>query len=345
MVVRSEILSDSERTLAFTDGLRLDTIIDVRSAREFTSGSVPDSHNLPLFDDDERALVGTIYKQGGKAEAIDTGFDIVEAKLQEFLKLFEPYRGSTIGVFCARGGMRSRSVVNLLNKHGFEAYQLIGGYKQYRHQVQEKLQSFEPELIVLHGLTGVGKTRILYQLDHMIDLEGIARHQSSLFGGLNRHPRGQKDFDAHLYKEVCSMEKIPYFIEGESRKMGDIYLPSGLAGAMQKGHLVHVYAPLEKRVERIVEDYPVNDDKTREAVRAILVKLTPHLGKKIAGKLCRLLDEGNLSELVRILLVDYYDQRYKNNLDRYRYVFEVDSTSIADAAVTLQGFRENLMRK
>ncbi len=345
MVVRSEILSDSEKTLPFVEGLKLDTIIDVRSAKEFNSGSVPDSHNLPLFDDDERALVGTIYKQGGKAEAIDTGFDIVEAKLQEFLELFEPYQGSTIGVFCARGGMRSRSVVNLLNRYGFQAYQLIGGYKEYRHQVQEKLESFEPELIVLHGLTGVGKTRILYHLDHTIDLEGIARHQSSLFGGLNRNPRGQKDFDGHLYREMCSMDGMPYFIEGESRKMGDIYLPSGLAGAMQKGHLVYVYAPLEKRVERIVEDYPVNDDKTREAVRAILVKLTPHLGKKTAVKLCTLLDDGNLGELVQILLVDYYDQRYKNNLDRYHYEFEVDSASITEAAAALQVFRDRLINK
>ena len=101
---------------------------------------------------------------------------------------------------------------------------------------------------------------------------------------------------------------------------------------------------MEKRVERIVEDYPVNDEQTREAVRAILVKLTPHLGKKIADELCRLLDQDNLSELVRILLVDYYDKRYKNNLDRYHYTFKVDSTSITEAAAALQDFRDSLVR-
>ena len=344
MVDKSQILQAVERQLTFEEGLaRLPVLVDVRAEKEFRAGSVPGSVNIPLFDDDERHLVGTIYRQGGQAMAVNTGFELVTAKLDAFLALFEQWRGREVGVLCARGGMRSRSVVNLLVENGFSAWQLRGGYKGYRQVVLERLKNFSPQLIVLHGLTGTGKTRILDRLSPAIDLEGLARHQSSLFGGLNRRPRSQKNFDAYLYNQIGELADPPWFIEGESRKMGDIYLPERLAEAMDGGTLVLVTAPLDIRIERIVEDYPVEDEEAAAKIRAIFKKLSRHLGRERVETLCGLLEKRDLHELVRILLVDYYDKRYNNNLLTYHYQLMVDSSDIDQAARTLTDFRASLL--
>lgn len=342
---RTTILHQTGRTLTFEEGIaRGCPIIDVRSPKEFAEGSVPDGVNIALFDDDERALVGTIYRHGGQGKAVERGLEVVEAKLADFVEMFRPFQGSELAVFCARGGMRSRSVVNLLVQYGFTAWQLSGGYKEYRRVVQEKLNAFSPGLIVLHGLTGTGKTRLLHELDHAIDLEDLAQHQSSLFGALNRRPRTQKGFDASFHKLIGELKGEPYFIEGESRKMGDIYLPESLAVAMKRGRLVLVTAPLAERVARIVADYPVDDEATYAAVVDILHKLKPHLGSGLVDHLCDLLKKGDLSELVRILLVDYYDKRYENSLGKYSFEFSIDSSDITMAAEQLTDYRYQLIR-
>ncbi len=340
----AQLLDHSTRVLSFKEDLaKLAVIIDVRSEKEFVAGSVPGSVNIPIFDDEERKLVGTIYRHGGQDKAIDTGFDLVTARLQEFLENFAPWQGGEVGILCARGGMRSRSVTNLLNEHGFTAWQLAGGYKEYRKLVVARLESFQPRLIVLHGLTGTGKTRLLQHLDHAIDLEDLAQHQSSLFGGLNRQPRSQKNFDSQLFNLIDELVEPPWFIEGESRKMGNIYLPKGLAEAMDRGQLVYVTSSLENRIARIVADYPVENVETMEAVRTILHKLSRHLGSKTVQTLCELLEKGELHELVRILLVEYYDKRYNNNLETYSYSLQVNSDDIHAAAALLEDFREHCL--
>lgn len=317
-------------------------IIDVRSPKEYEEGSLPGAVNIPIFDNEERSLVGTIYRQGGRDEAVDTGFGLVEERLADLLADFVSYRNQKIALFCARGGMRSRSVVNLLTQNGFSAWQLEGGYKQYRQHLLEILARFSPSCIVLHGLTGTGKTRILQHLDHAIDLEDLAQHQSSLFGGMNRHPRSQRWFDAYLHKVICELGQEPYFVEGESRQMGNIYLPSGLAGAMKTGRLVLITATMETRVARILEDYPVDNDQTVAEVERILKSLRRKLGGAITDKLCSLLHQGNLAELVETLLTEYYDKRYQNNLLQYSYQFSLSSENIPWAAAELTAFRQRL---
>lgn len=344
MVNQSRILKQTKRQVSFEEAVaRLPVIVDVRSAREHFEGALPGSVNVPLFDDDERALVGTIYRHGGQKQAIDTGMDLVEAKLAEFIQLFEQFRGQEIGIFCARGGMRSRSVVNLLNDAGFSAWQLRGGYKDYRRIVLERLQSFTPELIVVHGLTGTGKTRLLQQLDPFIDLEDLARHRSSLFGALNLEPRTQKDFDAYLYHLIPTLGGPPCFIEGESRKLGDVFLPSALAESMKAGRQVLVTASIETRIDRIVEDYPVPDEETAEKIVTILEKLTFRMGKEWVAKMSEIVRQGELRELVRILFEDYYDKRYANSMKRYRFELEVNSDDLDEAADVLMKYRESVI--
>jgi tRNA 2-selenouridine synthase len=342
---RSEILSHPPATLSFEKALTGKyRIIDVRSPKEFLEGSLPGAVNLPIFDNDERILVGTIYRHGGQKEAIETGFDLVESRLSGLIEAFAAYRTERIALFCARGGMRSRSVVNLLLKHGFNVWQLEGGYKSYRQLLLHVFENFRPKCIVLHGHTGTGKTRILQRLNNMIDLEDLAQHQSSLFGGMNRQPRTQKDFDSHLHQVICSLGQEPYFIEGESRKLGGVYLPSGLFQAMKDGCLVLVRASMEKRVARIVEDYPVNDAATAQKVLTILKSLRSKLGNATVDKLCSLLGKGDYSGLVHILLTDYYDKRYDNCMKQYTYQLEISSEDIETAAGVLTDFRNELLR-
>ena len=341
---KSNILKNNCSPVSFEEALaEKHLIVDVRSAAEYKGGSVPGAVNVPLFDEDERSVIGTIYKHGGQDKAIAQGFSYVEEKLAELLGAFEPFRDKTVAVFCARGGMRSRSIVNLLLQSGYTAYQITGGYKQYRHNVLEFLESYAPRIIVLHGLTGTGKTRIIQALDSSIDLEELARHRSSLFGGLDREPNCQKIFETLLVKTARSLGPEPYFVEGESRKIGRVFIPKSFAMAMKSGVLVNITCSLEKRIERIVEDYPVEGAKKRGEIIKILLSLKQSMGAARVEEMCDLLNSNRLHELVRILLVDYYDQRYARSMSRYTFDLEVSSESISDAAEKLTAFRLSLL--
>ncbi|MFV0437047.1 MAG: tRNA 2-selenouridine(34) synthase MnmH [Desulfopila sp.] len=343
---RSAILGRPSDMLDFAEvmggGYRL---IDVRSPGEYLAGSLPGAINIPIFDNGERSLVGTMYRQSGRDAAIATGFTLVESRLAALLQDFHPYRREPIAVFCARGGMRSRSVVNLLCQSGFAARQLAGGYKAYRQLALDTLERFSPRCIVVHGLTGTGKTRILQHLDPVIDLEDLAQHQSSLFGGINRRPRTQQWFDSRLHQVIAGLGAEPVFIEGESRQIGNIYLPAGLARAMKAGQLVLVSASLATRVARIVEDYPLPDEATVARVERILKSLRSKVGAKVVVELCALLRQNRLAELVEILLVEYYDKRYLNNLRHYHWALTISSENIGEAAAILTEFRRQLLRE
>lgn len=314
-------------------------VIDVRSPGEYLAGTIPGAINIPLFDEDERSVIGTIYRHGGHEQAVDQGFSYVEKKLAELLTAFQPMQSTTIAVFCARGGMRSLSVVNLLVQSGYKAFQLEGGYKKYRQDILDCLQNFHPKLIVIHGLTGTGKTRILQNLAPAIDLEDLAGHRSSLFGGLDQQPSNQRTFDSRLAQVIYSLGAEPYFIEGESRKIGRVFIPQPLAAAMQSALLVNVHCRLETRIKRIIEDYPVTDEAMRNKIETILKSFKQKLGASQVENLCRLLRKGDLPELVRILLVDYYDKRYRKSMSSYRYVLELSSENIEKAAAELAEFR------
>ena len=339
-LLKENILANNCSPISFEEALHENQlIVDVRSAAEYKGGSVPGAVNVPLFDEDERSVIGTIYKHGGQGKAIAQGFSYVEEKLGKLLGAFEPYRKRTIAVFCARGGMRSRSIVNLLLQSGYSAHQLVGGYKQYRHDILAFLDNYAPKIIVLHGLTGTGKTRIIQALDASIDLEELARHRSSLFGGLDREPNCQKNFETLLVNTAKDLGPEPYFVEGESRKIGRVFIPKPFAMAMKSGVLVKITCSLEKRIERIVEDYPVEGAKKRGEIIKILLSLKQNMGAARVEQMCDLFNSNQLHELVRILLVDYYDKRYARSMSEYTFDLEVSSESISDAAEKLTAFR------
>lgn len=317
------------------------TIIDVRSAAEFQCGTLPGAVNIPLFDEDERGIIGTIYRHGGHAQAVGEGFRIAEKKLADLLEAFHPLRGQPLTICCARGGMRSLAVANLLTQAGFSARQLTGGYKGYRRYVLNKLESFRPRLIVIHGLTGTGKTRVLNRLQRAIDLEELAGHRSSLFGGLDRPPNTQSIFESRLVERMATLGEEPYFIEGESRKIGRVFIPKPLALAMKEAILVRIDCRLETRISRIIEDYPVADEERLRQIEAIILSLKQKMGKERVEEMCVLLRQGRLADLVRILLLDYYDKRYGRSMSEYRYDLEISAEDIDEAATRLEEFRRS----
>lgn len=339
----SAILKKAEEKNSCEEALKAGhQLIDVRSAVEFAEGTLPGAVNIPLFDEDERSVIGTIYRHGGHARAVDQGFAYAEQKLADLLAAFTPYRGRTLSICCARGGMRSLSVVNLLTQAGYTACQLAGGYQQYRREVLARLDGFKPRLIVIHGLTGTGKTRLLQRLSPAIDLEDLARHRSSLFGAIDRQPSNQRTFESGLALLIPTLGAEPYFIEGESRKIGRVFIPKPLAMAMKQAVLVQIHCSLETRIARILEDYRVEDEETIAAIEQILKSLKRNMGAARVEEMCRLLAGGELAGLVRILLLDYYDKRYAKSMRDYSYALELSAEDLDLAAAQLTEFRRTL---
>lgn len=332
------------RTVAELPSLASSPLFDVRTPEEFAQGAIPGAQSQPLFDHSERATIGTLYKQTSREAALAAGAQFVEPRLEQLLEGFRPWQNDSLVIYCARGGMRSASVVRFLNSEGFQAQQLVGGYKRYRQLVLEELDRWSPPLIVLHGPTGVGKTLLLKRLPDALDLEDLAQHRSSLFGGIHRQPRTQRQFEGLLHQQSQLLPSDrPIFIEGESRKVGPVFLPARLAGAMGAGHKVLFHASLETRIERTLADYRVEDEATRAEVDQILQSLRMALGTRVVEHLRMCLRQGRLSELVAILLTDYYDPRYRNAMKNYHYTTEISAEDLDQAASSLQAFREEVV--
>lgn len=299
--------------------------IDVRSPKEFAEDHIPGAINIPLFSNEERAIVGTLYKQEGKDIAIHKGLEIVGDKLPEMIQAYQEYKNKKLIVYCWRGGMRSGSVVGLLLSLKFDVEQLEKGYKDYRRFVREQLEKVEiPPLIILYALTGSGKTEMLQKLKNSLDLEGLAQHRGSIFGDVGLKPRTQKMFDSLLLQRLYQVQKEDHvFIEGESRKIGNIMIPLRLFTLMQKATKVKVVCPTEQRVERLYKEYCTHLDVPLLVQKIRYIQL--HLGKKKADELIAMLQERRVKEVIRVILLEYYDTLYRHTVDSKEYSFEVQS--------------------
>ena len=320
------------------------TLIDVRTAQEYEKGSIPDAFNYPLFDNLERAEIGVIYRKIGKNAAVVKGLEFFEPRIQQFLSSLTDLKSKRLVVFCARGGMRSASVVRLLQYQGFQAAQLQGGYKSYRSYVLKQLRKPVPPLIVLHGRTGVGKTLLLKKLPDHLDLEEFAGHRSSLFGAINKMPQTQKNFEALLAKKILELPNTrPVFIEGESRKVGKVFIPQSLAEAMKYGTLVLLQASFDTRIRRIVEEYKICDEQTFLQTDLILQSMQNVLGKKKAEQLHQWLRKGEFENMVHVLLEEYYDPRYEHAMRMNEYALKLSAEDLNGAAEKLVKFRNGIV--
>lgn len=305
-------------------------LIDTRSPKEYAESHIPNAINIPIFDNKERELVGTNYKQKGSNDAINLGIEILSKKLPELMDEFFQYKKKKLIIYCARGGMRSKSIVNILDIFDFDVAQLIGGYKAYRNHVLEYFKGlkFKPKLICLHGLTGAGKTELLQELNPMIDLEGLASHRGSLLGNIKLHPKGQKMFDALLMNELKKVKDEKFvFIEGESKRIGRIQIPDTFYAYFLDCINVNVLDSMENRVKRINQEYmPLNKEET-DYVLSVLIKIKQKISNAIADKLKEKLISKDYESFIKIILETYYDPIYTKTLSKNKYDYTIDQNN------------------
>ncbi len=287
-------------------------VLDVRTPSEFAQGHIIGAINFPLFTDEERKIVGTIYKQQGKQPAILKALEIVGPKLHEYIKAaIKVNKTETFLVHCWRGGMRSSSMAWFLETYGFKCITLKGGYKNYRRLVLESFKE-EKNVVILGGKTGTGKTLILKELknqgEQIIDLENIAHHKGSSFGALGEEPQSsQEQFENELSFHLSKINKEKEcWIENESRKIGRNILPIGLWEQMQNANVITVNLPIEERIRYLVDEYG-------KFSKEDLIAATKRIGKRLGGLKTKdaieALERGDNKSAFEICLF-YYDKTY-----------------------------------
>lgn len=295
------------------------TLLDVRSPGEYTTGKLPGAQSLPLFDDAERAEVGTLYKQTSPDDALLTGLEIAGGKMRwlvEEARRLAP--GNKVVVHCWRGGQRSGSVAWLLERAGFEVAQLTGGYKSARHHIREYLGEDRHKLRVLSGPTGSGKTPILLAMRglgaRVIDMEGMANHKGSAFGGLGEAAQpSSEEFENQLFAEFRAIpEDEIVWLEDESRLIGHVYLPDEFYDRLCSAPVYALEQPLEWRVEHLVANYAKYPKDELEAS-------FNRIGKKLGGQHLKAavdaMANDDFAAAARIALV-YYDKAYHHYGER-----------------------------
>ncbi|MDY0299955.1 MAG: tRNA 2-selenouridine(34) synthase MnmH [Trichlorobacter sp.] len=308
----------SDKTVAFAPALLAShCVIDVRTPLEFAEDHLPGACNVPLLTNAERIEVGTLYKQQGALIAKERGLQLTCHRFPALVaSIARLAAGRPILVYCWRGGMRSESVVTLLEGCGHQAVKLTGGYKSFRGFVNRYFENFTPSapLLVLHGMTGSGKTEFLHLLAakgwNTVDLEGLAHHRGSAFGslGLGKQPT-QKRFETTLWQAFISCKPgKPIVLEGESRRIGWLLLPGNLYDVMDKAHKIWTDVSVETRVNRLAAEY------AKQEFRPQMKNALERIRKKIDGNhypaLQHSLDTWDVTGLAKGLVEHYYDRLY-----------------------------------
>jgi len=302
------------------EALKLDgaLLVDVRSEKEYAEDTIPGAVNIPVLNNEERAAVGTAYHKNGPNPALKLGLDLVSPKLGEKLAAIEKLAcGRKVVVFCWRGGLRSQFMASLLDNAGYQVYRVAGGYKAYRSYVNEYLSRQLPlKAVVLHGLTGVGKTDILVRLGQegipVLDLEGLARHRGSVYGKVGLPPSPtQKTFESWIVqclREAC--EKGLFVVECESRRVGSLLVPPLVMEFIRSGYRVLLYTSLENRVRRIREVYTCGPGSNKEELQQATASLVRKLGRARVEELNRMLVENEFDRVIAYMLEHHYDPLY-----------------------------------
>ncbi len=331
-------------------------IFDVRSEGEFEEFHVVNSINLPLLDNNARKVVGTIYKKQNQEKAIDAGWEFFKKtakplidKAEKIINLPEN-KNKKIVIYCARGGMRSGIIYNILDLLKYDVYKLEGGLKIYKNFLNDSLtnliDNFNSKLIVLEGQTGTQKTKIIEQIDYpKIDLEDLAQHRSSTYGSVNLNSRSQKMFTFLLHEELLKLKDKPFIIiEGESKRIGDVFVPAKFHKYMENGILVLVDATIKTRIKNIIESYIISK-KSVDQIIMLTTRLTKYIGKTKVEWLIDLFKKEQFEEAVKYLLIDYYDKVYKKINPSIEYSLKLNSDSIPDAVNNLNEFLKRLETK
>lgn len=292
--------------------------LDVRSPSEYDLGHLPGAISLPLFTDEERAEVGTLYKQAGQAVAVEKGLQIVGPKIQDLYN-----RGASaaedgrLQVYCWRGGKRSESVAALLAMNGLQVTVLEGGYKSFRRWVLAKFEEVYP-LHIVGGKTGSGKTKILGALraqgQQVVDLEALADHRGSAFGRLGMlRTVLQAQFENDLAMELDLIDKSRrVWIEDESRNIGRLVIPDAFWLQMREAQVAYIDLALDERIRLLLEDY---GSFAITGILESLKKIEERLGGLRYRQAVEAASQGNAARVVELVL-EYYDKTYFHGLSK-----------------------------
>jgi tRNA 2-selenouridine synthase len=337
-----------------------DDIVDVRTPLEFAEDHMPGAINAPVLSDEERVIVGTMYKQVSPFEATRVGAAMAARNIAHHMDTIfaDKPRNWRPLIYCWRGGKRSGSMTAMFNMVGWQARQLEGGYKTYRREVLDRLAVLPARFsyVVLIGHTGSGKTRLLHALDkagaQVLDLEGIAAHRGSLLGGLPGHAQpSQKAFDSALIGALSGFDPaLPVFTEAEGRRIGSISMPDALLASLHAASCVEVSVQREDRIAFLLQDYAhLFDD--RDFLKAQLSKFIGLHSRERVAHWHRLIDDDARAELSAELIDHHYDPAYARssralytNLPRAtRILFRPnDADSIDQAKALLAQLAETL---
>ncbi len=306
-------------------------LLDSRSPGEYQSGHIPGALSFPLFSDEERSIVGTCYNDQGQAEAVELGLELIGPKLRRFVqeaKGLAPDR--QIRLHCWRGGMRSSSLAWLLETAGFQVTLLKGGYKAFRGWALSQLASPKP-ILTLGGMTGTGKTEMLYQLqtqgEQILDLEAHANHRGSSYGalGLPAQPSDEQFGNDLAIAWVTFDPQRPIWIEAESRRIGLCRVPDQLFGPMSQAPVIQIERSRAERVQILLKEYgDLNPLDLIAATERIRRKLG---GQNATAAICAI-ERGNLATAIHLVL-DYYDKSYMYDLERRQVeIYPVNLTGL-----------------
>ena len=311
-------------------------ILDARSPAEYAQGHIPGAVSFPLFSDDERAQVGTCYKQRGRDIAIELGLTIVGPKLTQFVRTGKKLAGDRpVRLHCWRGGMRSSSLAWLLETAGLEVFLLEGGYKAFRHWVRSTL-AMPQTIVTLGGMTGTGKTILLNALaergEQILDLEHLANHRGSSYGSLGLPPQPTNEH----YENLLAMQWLtldrdrPVWIEAESRRVGSCRVPDEIFLPMIESPVVQVERSRSERIDILLEVYGSADSEE-------LIAATERISRKLGGQNAQMaiahIRQGELAPAIDLVL-DYYDKSYLFDLKKREvpiHPVHVSGLSIAES--------------
>jgi tRNA 2-selenouridine synthase len=304
----------------------IDTVIDARSPSEFAQDRLPGAINLPVLDDDERRIVGSLYKQVSALEARKVGAAMVGRRIAGHLEaqVADKPRDWQPLVYCWRGGQRSGSLAWFLSQIGFRTLQLEGGYKAFRAVVRTQLQTLPARLhyTVLTGRTGSGKTRLLQRLaaagEQILDLEGLACHRGSILGAVPGRPQpSQKHFDTAVWQALQAFDPTrPVFIESESARIGTLRVPEALLQHMrEQGRTVQIELPEAGRVALLLQEYAHFADDV-PAFCHLLDALAELQGKARVQCWQALAQKGDWATLFARLMAEHYDPLYDRSTRR-----------------------------
>jgi len=317
-------------------------IIDVRSPDEYALDHIPGAINLPVLDNEERKIVGTLYKNSpfearklGAALISKNVATHIEQRLGEYGADYAPL------LYCWRGGMRSRSMTLILKSIGWKANVVQGGYRAFRQWVVSDLTTLfsdkQLDLRVISGLTGVGKTRLLYALEaaggQVLDLEGMANHKGSLLGTppKDKQPT-QKKFETRLWDKIRQLDlSKPIYVEAESNRIGNVHCPAELWSALSAASVTHIDMPIDERIILLREDYP-HFQEDSDQLLDLLDVLTRLRGQEQIDDWKKLIHNKDWDGFVRSILINHYDLCYRQPGDEKSNYMPISQTLVVEKA-------------